>query len=120
MSLSESSSVSSSMNSPYPVTQLSARSSEAGTQLFLENAALNALAKQFGTPLYVYSTQALTDALGQYQHAFAALNPLICYAVKANSNLSILRHFTRLGCGRVPCRRFDSMAAARCFATLNF
>ena len=32
----------------------------------------------------------------------------------------LIEAFTRLGCGRVPCRRFDSMAAARCFATLNF
>ncbi len=67
--------------------------------LHCEQVPLPDLAAAYGTPLYVYSTQALTDALGQYQHAFAALNPLICYAVKANSNLSILRHFARLGCG---------------------
>lgn len=57
------------------------------------------LAAEYGTPLYVYSQQAMTAALNQYQQAFAALQPLICYAVKANSNLSILRHFARLGCG---------------------
>lgn len=57
------------------------------------------LAAEYGTPLYIYSQQAMTAALNQYQQAFAALQPLICYAVKANSNLSILRHFARLGCG---------------------
>lgn len=57
------------------------------------------LAAEYGTPLYVYSQQAMTAAFNQYQQAFAALQPLICYAVKANSNLSILRHFARLGCG---------------------
>ena len=67
--------------------------------LHCEQVPLPDLAAAYGTPLYVYSTQALTDAFGQYQHAFAALNPLICYAVKANGNLSILRHFAHLGCG---------------------
>jgi diaminopimelate decarboxylase len=59
----------------------------------------SALAAEYGTPLYVYSQQEITAALNQYQQAFASLQPLICYAVKANSNLSILRHFARLGCG---------------------
>ncbi|WP_239374832.1 diaminopimelate decarboxylase [Snodgrassella gandavensis] len=59
----------------------------------------SALAAEYGTPLYVYSQQAMTAALNQYQQAFASLQPLICYAVKANSNLSILRYFAQLGCG---------------------
>ncbi len=67
--------------------------------LYCENLALHDLAEQFGTPLYVYSQQALTQAHQAYVQAFAGLQPLICYAVKANSNLSILRHFARLGCG---------------------
>lgn len=64
-----------------------------------ENLAFAELAEQFGTPLYVYSQSALTEAYRAYTQAFAALNPLICYAVKANGNLSILRHFAALGCG---------------------
>ena len=67
--------------------------------LYCENIRFTDLANQFGTPLYVYSQQALNQAFTDYQTAFAALNPLICYAVKANSNLSIIRHFARLGCG---------------------
>ena len=58
-----------------------------------------ALAERFGTPLYVYDADELTRAHERYRQAFAGLDPLICYAVKANSNLSILRHFAELGCG---------------------
>ena len=57
------------------------------------------LAEEFGTPLYVYSKSALTEAFENYQTAFAALNPLVCYAVKANGNLSIIKHFASLGSG---------------------
>lgn len=57
------------------------------------------LAEQFGTPLYVYSQAALTNAFAAYTDAFSALKPLVCYAVKANGNLSILKHFAALGSG---------------------
>ncbi|KPN70751.1 diaminopimelate decarboxylase [Neisseria sp. 83E34] len=57
------------------------------------------LANQFGTPLYVYSRAALDEAFQTYQTAFSALNPLICYAVKANSNLNVIRRFAELGSG---------------------
>ena len=67
--------------------------------LYCEEVAYTALASEYGTPLYVYSKCKLTKAFMSYQHAFTALKPLICYAVKANSNLSILRHFAQLGSG---------------------
>ena len=67
--------------------------------LYCENIRFTDLANQFGTPLYVYSQQALNQAFTDYQTAFSALNPLICYAVKANSNLSIIHYFAHLGCG---------------------
>lgn len=57
------------------------------------------LAEQFGTPLYVYSQAALTQAYQNYVNAFSGSQPLICYAVKANSNLSIIKHFAELGSG---------------------
>ena len=66
--------------------------------LFIENVSLSDLAQQFGTPLYVYSQNALTNAFNNYAQAFGD-NTLICYAVKANGNLSILRHFAHLGAG---------------------
>jgi diaminopimelate decarboxylase len=67
--------------------------------LFIENLPLTEIAQQFGTPCYVYSEAALTSAFETYREAFKAQDPLICYAVKANSNLSVLRHFARLGAG---------------------
>lgn len=57
------------------------------------------LAERFGTPLYVYSTRALTEAYRAYETAFSGCPTLICYALKANSNLSIIRHFAKLGAG---------------------
>lgn len=68
-------------------------------RLHLEGVALDGLAARFGTPLYVYSRQALEDAYQSYVHAFADVPHQICYAVKANSSLAILNLFARLGAG---------------------
>jgi len=68
-------------------------------KLFCEDVALDGLAKKYGTPLYVYSKQTLTR---HYQTLSEALKPLdsqICYAIKANSNLAVLRTLAELGCG---------------------
>ncbi len=68
-------------------------------QLWGEDVPLNALAEQYGTPLYVYSRatlerhwKAFDSAVGQHPH-------LVCYAVKANSNLGVLNTLARLGSG---------------------
>jgi diaminopimelate decarboxylase len=68
-------------------------------RLFLEEASLEELARQYGTPLYVYSLGALDEAYRSYEQALAGLPHLVCYAVKANSSLAILQHFARLGAG---------------------
>lgn len=68
-------------------------------RLFLEEVSLEDLAREYGTPLYVYSQAALTEAFKSYERALAGLPHLICYAVKANGNLAILQHFARLGAG---------------------
>lgn len=70
-----------------------------GADLFIEDCALNALADRFGTPLYVYSQAAMLAALGSYQRALAGRDHLICYAMKANSNLAVLQTFAQAGCG---------------------
>jgi diaminopimelate decarboxylase len=68
-------------------------------QLFVEDIAINDLAKQIATPFYCYSSRAITDNFIQYQQAFAKQCTLICYAVKANSNQAILTTLAKLGAG---------------------
>ena len=70
-----------------------------GHELFIEGCSLNALARQFGTPLYVYSRAAMLESLAGYQRALAGRDHLICYAMKANSNLAVLQTFAQAGCG---------------------
>lgn len=67
--------------------------------LHCEQVPYSVLAAEYGTPLYVYSQQDIIAAVNNYQQAFATVQPLICYSVKANSNLSILRRFAQMGCG---------------------
>lgn len=67
--------------------------------LNVESTALTHIAEKFGTPCYVYSRAALMDTLGTFNSAFAGYDYLICYAVKANSNLAILNLLARAGCG---------------------
>ncbi|MBV9573661.1 MAG: alanine racemase, partial [Acidobacteriales bacterium] len=56
------------------------------------------LAERYGTPLYVYSATAIQENLAAFTQAFRAIPHSICYSVKANSNLSILRLLARNGC----------------------
>ena len=65
----------------------------------MEGVALSAVARQFGTPCYVYSRAALSSAFAAFDSAFGAHPHLICYSVKANSNLAVLNLFARLGSG---------------------
>ncbi len=68
-------------------------------QLHAEQVPLEEIAQRFGTPCYVYSHAALTEAYHQFEAAFSGRKHLICYAVKANPNLAILHLFARLGAG---------------------
>lgn len=70
-----------------------------GGELHAEGVPLSAIAAQFGTPCWVYSRAALTEAYQAYDRALGARPHLICYAMKANSNLAILDVFARLGSG---------------------
>ncbi|MBT9594807.1 MAG: diaminopimelate decarboxylase [Vitreoscilla sp.] len=67
--------------------------------LWLEGARLADLARRFGTPLYVYSRNAMRTAAASYQRALAGRPHLLCYAMKANSNLAVLQTFAEAGCG---------------------
>ncbi|MBB1600574.1 diaminopimelate decarboxylase [Variovorax sp. UMC13] len=67
--------------------------------LHVEALPLAALAREHGTPLFVYSKQWMLDALAAYQRGFEGRDALICYAMKANSSLGVLRVFAEAGCG---------------------
>jgi diaminopimelate decarboxylase len=68
-------------------------------RLFLEQVALDEIAGRFGTPCYVYSRTALTEAYQAFEQALSGTPHLVCYAVKANPNLAILNVFAKLGAG---------------------
>ncbi len=67
--------------------------------LHAEAVSLDDLASRFGTPCWVYSRQALEAALAEFEHELAGYDSLVCYAVKANSNLAVLDVFARRGAG---------------------
>ena len=68
-------------------------------QLFAEGVSTSDLARQYATPLFVYSKAAMLGALAAYQRGFAGRRAQICYAMKANSSLAVLQVFAQAGCG---------------------
>jgi diaminopimelate decarboxylase len=68
-------------------------------ELLAERISLSALAHQYGTPLFVYSREAMLAALAAYRRGFAGRKAQICYAMKANSSLGVLQVFAQAGCG---------------------
>ena len=69
------------------------------SQYFIEDVKLTDIAQKFGTPAYVYSKKHILDQINFLQNALSDIDHLICFAVKANSNLSILKLFKDCGCG---------------------
>jgi len=82
-------------------------------RLFCEGKPVETLAARYGTPLYVYSRRAFLARLDEIKQAFRPASPLICYSVKANSNLSILRLLARAGAG------FDIVSGGELFRALK-
>ena len=70
-----------------------------GNKLFCERVAVESLVKKHGTPLYVYSQHTLTDHFQKLDRALAPLDHLVCFAMKANSNLAVMRTFANLDSG---------------------
>src|SRR5438132_3952098 len=81
--------------------------------LHCEQIPLSVLAERYGTPLWVYSKATLLHHLGQLQRAFAAVEPLICYSIKTNGNLSICRLMAENGAG------FDVTSGGEMFRALQ-
>ncbi len=68
-------------------------------ELYCENVKVAAIAKAVGTPFYLYSYNTIADHFTKIQKAFAAVNPTICFAMKANGNLAIIKSLIDLGAG---------------------
>ncbi len=71
----------------------------AASILHCDQISLHRLAKRFGTPLYVYSASTIRQRVRLFDRAFGRAPHTVCYSVKANSNLSILRLLAKMGCG---------------------
>ena len=81
--------------------------------LHAENVDLQSLAEQHGTPLYVYSKETIVDHYTRLDKGLSRLDHMICYAVKANSNLAVLSTIAQLGGG------FDIVSAGELFRVLR-
>lgn len=81
--------------------------------LYCEQAPLASIAKEVGTPCYVYSSQTILDAYRAYDHAFNGLQHLVCFAVKSNSTLAVLSLLAKEGSG------FDIVSAGELYRVLQ-
>src|SRR3984885_7577289 len=70
-----------------------------GNKLYCEGVPVESLVKKFGTPLYIYSQRTLTEHFEKLDRALAPVDHLICYAMKSNSNMAVLRALADLGGG---------------------
>jgi diaminopimelate decarboxylase len=68
-------------------------------RLYCEQSSVSAIAEAVGTPVFIYSKKTLLDHFNKLQKAFAEFDPLICYSMKANSNLALCRLLVKAGAG---------------------
>ena len=95
---------------------LSYQNNQNTSELFIENVAISSIAKQVGTPFYCYSKQSLIENYQQFVKAFAfyhIINYKICYAIKANANLHLVKILAGLGAG------IDAVSAGEIFRALK-
>ena len=68
-------------------------------ELYCENIKVSDIAKSVSTPFYLYSYKTLIDHYRKIKTAFRAIDPLVCFSVKSNSNLAVLRALVKNGAG---------------------
>src|SRR5437588_665865 len=84
-----------------------------GDELHCEDVPLEKIAAEVGTPVYIYSEETLRRHVRVFDEAFQSVPHLICYAVKANSNINLLRRFAEWGTG------FDIVSGGELFRVLS-
>jgi diaminopimelate decarboxylase len=87
------------MSSPQKTISRPPAFTYAGRELQCDSVAIEKLARKFGTPLYVYSASTIRSRFQTFDSSFGAISHTVCYSVKANSNLSILKMLSHLGSG---------------------
>ncbi|HET9994288.1 MAG TPA: diaminopimelate decarboxylase [Candidatus Acidoferrum sp.] len=84
---------------PHFAWKRTGRAGSAGEEVFCERVALSTVAEKVGTPTYLYSREAIEDAYRELDRGLGALPHTLCFAVKSNGNLSILKYLAQLGSG---------------------
>jgi len=82
-------------------------------KLIIDKISVDKIIKQFGTPAYCYSYNQLKENILKFQKNFKKINPLICFAVKANNNTKILNEINKLGLGADVVSKGELMAALK-------
>ena len=68
-------------------------------KLTIENVKVQNIAKKFGTPAYCYSYNQLKENINNFKRSFKSFSPLICFAIKSNTNVNLIREIRKLGLG---------------------
>ena len=80
---------------------------------YIENVSTEKIAKKYGTPVYSYSLKKLKNNIQNFKNYFKSFNPLICFSVKSNSNLEILKQINKMGLGADVVSQGEMMKALR-------
>ena len=68
-------------------------------KLTIEKVKVQDIAKKFGTPTYCYSYKQLKENINNFKKSFKSFSPLICFAIKSNTNVNLIREIKNLGLG---------------------
>ena len=80
---------------------------------YIENVSTEKIAKKYGTPVYSYSLKKIKNNIQNFKNYFRSFNPLICFSVKSNSNLEILKQINKMGLGADVVSQGEMMKALR-------
>ena len=69
------------------------------SKLKIENTILQNIAKKYGTPAYCYSYKQLREKINDFKKNFKSISPLICFAIKSNTNLNLIKEIKKFGLG---------------------
>ena len=83
------------------------------SNLYIDNIPVQKIARKFGTPSYCYSLNKIKSNIINFKKNFKSINPLLCFSVKSNSNLQILKEVKKMGMGADVVSKGELMIALR-------